>query len=128
MKKIKIIYWIFTILLAVLMTIGSIPDILMVPEARTLFQHLGYPMYLLPFIGIAKILGVIAILVPGFNRLKEWAYAGLFFDITGAMYSSIAVGDPPALWAPLVIGYILIFGSYIYHHKKLNAVAMTYAI
>lgn len=128
MKKIKIIYWIFTGLLAILMTIGSIPDVIMVPEARTLFQHLGYPMYLLPFIGIAKLLGVVAIVVPGFNRLKEWAYAGLFFDITGALYSHISVGDPASLWAPLIIGYILIFGSYIYHHKKLNATAMTYAV
>lgn len=128
MKKIKIIYWIFTILLAVLMTIGSIPDVIMVPEARTLFQHLGYPMYLLPFIGIAKLLGVVAILTPGFNRLKEWAYAGFVFDITGALYSHIAVGDPASVWLPLIIGYVLIFGSYIYHHKKLNAVSATYAI
>lgn len=128
MKKIKIIYWTFTILLAVLMTIGSIPDIIMIPEARAIFQHLGYPMYLLPFVGVAKILGIIAILVPGFNRLKEWAYAGLFFDITGALYSHIAVGDPASAWLPLILGYILIFGSYIYHHKKLNAKATTYAI
>lgn len=128
MKKIKIIYWTFTILLSALMAIGSIPDIIMIPEARALFQHLGYPMYLLPFVGVAKILGIIAILVPGFNRLKEWAYAGLFFDITGALYSHIAVGDPVSAWLPLVIGYVLIFGSYIYHHKKLNAKATTYAI
>jgi len=128
MKKIKIIYWTFTILLAALFTMSAIPDIIMIPEARTVFQHLGYPMYLLPFVGVAKILGVIAILTPGFNRLKEWAYAGLFFDITGALYSHISTGDPASMWAPLVIGYILIFGSYIYHHKKLKAVAMTYAI
>lgn len=128
MKKIKIIYWIFTGLLAVLMTFGSIPDVIMIPEARAIFQHLGYPMYLLPFIGIAKLLGVVAVVVPGFNRLKEWAYAGFFFDITGALYSHISVGDPVSAWAPLIIGYILIFGSYIYHHKKLNATANTYAV
>lgn len=128
MKKLKIIYWIFTGLLAVLMTAGSIPDIIMIPEAREVFRHLGYPQYLLPFIGVAKILGIIAILVPGFNRLKEWAYAGLFFDITGALYSHIATGDPAPVWAPLIIGYILIFGSYIYHHKILKARGLTYAI
>ncbi|MRG43828.1 DoxX family protein [Chitinophaga sp. SYP-B3965] len=128
MKKLKIIYWIFTGLLAVLMSIGSIPDIIMIPEARTLFQHLGYPMYLLPFVGVAKILGCIAIVVPGFNRLKEWAYAGLFFDITGALYSHITVGDPASVWLPLLIGYVLIFGSYIYHHKILKAKGLTYAI
>jgi len=128
MKKIKIIYWIFTILLAILLGGGAIPDIIMIKEAKDLFVHLGYPMYLLPFVGVAKVLGVIAILVPGFNRLKEWAYAGLFFDITGALYSHICTGDPASVWAPLVIGYVLIFGSYIYHHKKLKAAAMTYAV
>lgn len=128
MKKNKIIYWIFTGLLSVLMIIGSIPDIIMVPDARTLFQHLGYPMYLLPFVGVAKLLGIAAILVPGYNRLKEWAYAGLFFDILGATYSSIAVGDPVSQWIFMILPFILIFGSYIYHHKRLNATAMTYAV
>jgi hypothetical protein len=46
------------------------------------------------FLGTAKILGVIAVLVPGAGRLKEWAYAGLIFDITGALYSHLSVGDP----------------------------------
>lgn len=121
MKKIKIAYWIFTILLAVLMAIGSIPDIMCVPEAVALFKHLGYPIYLLPFIGIAKLLGVIAILVPGFPRIKEWAYAGFVFDISGALYSHISVGDPASQWMPLFIGYILIGGSYIFYHKKIKA-------
>ncbi|MEF2094776.1 DoxX family protein [Bacillus sp. CFBP9009] len=117
MKKIKIIYWIFTGLLVALMVLGSIPDIMSVPNAVALFNHLGYPTYLLPFIGIAKLLGVVAILIPGFPRIKEWAYAGFVFDLTGAMYSSISVGDPASEWLLFIIGYILIAGSYIYHHK-----------
>ncbi|MCM3673083.1 MULTISPECIES: DoxX family protein [Peribacillus] len=121
MKKIKIIYWIFTGLLVALMVLGSIPDIMSVPDAVALFDHLGYPTYLLPFIGIAKLLGVVAILIPGFPRIKEWAYAGFVFDLTGAMYSSISVGDPASGWLLFIIGYILIAGSYIYHHKILKS-------
>ncbi len=118
-KRIKITYWIFTGLFSAFMLMASIPDILIVPEAITTFKHLGYPTYLLPFIGIAKVLGVVAVLVPGFPRIKEWAYAGLFFDLCGALYSGIAVKDPISGIAPAVIGLILFAGSYIFYHKKL---------
>jgi len=118
MKKTAIFYWIFTGLLSAIMVFGSIPDIMSVPDAVALFQHLGYPAYLLPFIGTAKLLGVIALLTPGFPRLKEWAYAGFVIDLSGAMYSSISVGDPPSGWLLFIIGYILIAGSYVFHHKR----------
>lgn len=123
MKKIAVTYWIFTALMIALMGIGSIPDIMSSPEAVALFDHLGYPAYLLPFIGVAKLLGVAAILTPGFPRLKEWAYAGFVFDLTGAMYSSLAVGDPPSGLVFFFIGYIVIGGSYVYHHKRCKAAA-----
>ncbi|MDM5358151.1 DoxX family protein [Peribacillus sp. ACCC06369] len=125
MKKINIIYWIFTGLLAALMVLGSIPDIMSVPNAVALFNHLGYPTYLLPFLGIAKLLGVVAIIIPGFPRIKEWAYAGFVFDLTGAMYSSISVGDPASEWLLFIIGYILIAGSYIFHHKKVKSASLS---
>lgn len=121
MKKINIFYWIFTGLLVLLMGMGAITDVLFDPQAVALFDHLGYPAYLLPFIGVAKLLGVVAILVPGFPRIKEWAYAGFVFDLTGAMYSSIAVGDPASVWVLFFIGYILIAGSYFFHHQKRKA-------
>jgi DoxX-like family len=125
MKKITIIYWIFTVLMVVLMGMGSVPDIMYDPAAVDLFNHLGYPTYLLPFIGVAKILGVVAILTPRFPRLKEWAYAGFVFDLTGAWYSSFMVGDPPSTLVLFLIGYFVIGGSYIYHHKRLkSAVAL----
>lgn len=116
-RRIKIFYWIFTGLLLALMFVGSIPNILCSPESVALFNHLGYPVFLLPFLGIAKILGVIAILTPGYPRLKEWAYAGFTFDLGGAFYSSIAVGDSASFWAPLIIGFIFIAGSYMLYHK-----------
>lgn len=129
MKKIKITNWIFTGLLAVLMLFSAIPDILNTPEAvEIITRHLGYPAYLVPFLGVAKLLGVIAIIVPGFPRLKEWAYAGFVIDVTGAVYSTISVGDPPAAWLPILIAYILIACSYIFYHKKIKASAVNNAM
>lgn len=118
MKKTAIFYWIFTGLLVLLMGLGSIPNIMRSPESVALFQHLGYPPYLLPFLGVAKVLGTVAILVPGWPRLKEWAYAGFVFDLTGAMYSFMSVGDPVSNWLPISIGYLIIAGSYYFYHKR----------
>jgi hypothetical protein len=125
MKKITIPYWVFTGLLSALMLMGSIPDIMLDPAAVALFEHLGYPDYLLPFLGVAKLLGVVAILVPGFPRIKEWAYAGFTFDLAGAMYSSISVGDPASMWLTYIIGFLLIFGSYGFYHKKRKAASLS---
>lgn len=117
MKKITIPYWIFTVLVVLFMGVGAITDTVKATAAVDLFKHLGYPEYLLPFLGIAKIIGVIAILIPGIPRIKEWAYAGLIFDLTGAVYSTIAVdGFMPGLG--FLPGYIIIAGSYIYYHKR----------
>jgi hypothetical protein len=125
MKKILMIYWIFTGLLIVYTISGSITDIMSVPFAVALFTHLGYPTYLLPFLGIAKLLGIVALLFSGFSRIKEWVYAGFVYDLTGAMYSSISVGDPASSWLLFLIGYILIAGSYIFHHKKLKSISLS---
>ena len=117
MKKTKIAYWIFTSILALLMLFSGLSNIFVAPEAIALFNHLGYPIYLIPFLGVAKTLGAIAILVPGFPRLKEWAYAGFVFDLAGAMYSGISVGDPASAWGMIFIGFALIATSYFLHHK-----------
>ena len=102
------------------MIMSAIPNILSAPEWVEVFKQLGYPLYLLPFLGIAKLLGAIFLLIPGFPRLKEWAYAGFFFDLTGAVYSGLAVGgfDPQmlAMLVPFGLGAL----SYIYHHKRLG--------
>jgi hypothetical protein len=121
MKQGKRLYWIVTGLMAAFMLMASIPDILRIPQAVDLFRHLGYPSYLLPFLGIAKTLGVIVILAPGVRWLKEWAYAGLIFDLIGALYSHVAVGDPPSAWALPVIGLLLVAGSYLVYRKQLIA-------
>lgn len=120
MKNVSRLYWILTGLMAAFMLTASVPDILRVPQAVAIFTHLGYPTYLLPFIGIAKTLGVVAVLVSGFPRLKEWAYAGLVFDLIGAFYSHLSVGDPPSAWAPPFIGLLLVSGSYLFYRKRLS--------
>ncbi|MES2132883.1 MAG: DoxX family protein [Bacteroidota bacterium] len=91
MKKNKIIFWTTTGLFALFMASGAIPDILMIDEAKKVIEHLGYPTYLLPFLGVAKALGAITILIPKFDKLKEWSYAGLSIDLIGATYSNIQV-------------------------------------
>ena len=118
MNKSKIFYWLFTVLLAALMGLAAVPDILRVPDAQAIFAHLGYPAYLLPFLGVAKLLAVITILVPGFARLKEWAYAGIVIDLTGALYSHLSVGDLLSTWIFPVIGLVLSTGSYAFFRSR----------
>src|SRR4051812_34735854 len=91
-KTINIIYWSSTILFSLLMIFSAIPNV-MVNDDSVKFVHdmLGYPIYFIPFIGVAKIIGAIVILIPSFNKIKEWGYAGLFFDLAAAVYSGIAV-------------------------------------
>ncbi|MDQ2720233.1 MAG: DoxX family protein [Bacteroidota bacterium] len=92
-KRNKIIYWIATALLALGMLQSGIFAVLRTKQWIDLVTALGYPIYLLTILGIWKILGVLAILIPGFKLLKEWAYAGFFFAMTGALISHLACGD-----------------------------------
>jgi uncharacterized membrane protein YphA (DoxX/SURF4 family) len=121
MKKINIIYWVSTALFSFFMLGSAIPDIFSVPMAVEGFRQIGMPAYLLPFLGIAKTLGVIAILTPGFARLKEWAYAGLVFDLIGATYSVSSAGMPVSAWAPMLVIIAVGACSYIYYHKRRKA-------
>lgn len=92
-KRNKIIYWIATIWLALGMTSSGIVQIIHLKEEVDMMAHLGYPVYFLTILGIWKLLGVIAILIPRFPLLKEWAYAGFFFAMSGAVFSHAASGD-----------------------------------
>ena len=88
-----IIYWIATALLAFGMLVSGFQQIFHAKEMIDIVAPLGYPLYFLYIIGVWKILGVIAILIPRFKLVKEWAYAGLFFVMTGALVSHLASGD-----------------------------------
>ena len=113
MKKTKTIYWIITGIFSSFMLFSAIPDILSVPDAVKFMNHLGYPNYFIPFIGIAKLLGIIVILIPGYPKLKEWAYAGLFFDLLGATYSLIRSDGVLLETSFMLLPMIFLFASYI---------------
>jgi uncharacterized membrane protein YphA (DoxX/SURF4 family) len=90
-KTTNILYWVFTILFAGLMIFSSVGGL--GPNEQTLemiHKGMGFPVFFIQFISYAKIAGAMAILIPGLSRIKEWAYAGLFFDLTGAVVSIIA--------------------------------------
>jgi DoxX-like family len=93
-KRNKIIYWVFTLWLSLGMVSTAIVQLLRTPSEMDRMIHLGYPLYLLTLLGIWKLLGVLAVLVPGFPIVKEWAYAGFFFAMSGAAFSHIAAGNP----------------------------------
>lgn len=78
---------------------------------------LHMPLYLLPFLGIAKLLAVIAILIPDYPKIKEWAYAGLLFDFIGATYSMIAVGGTIDKWGFMIVPILLCGLSYYFRDK-----------
>ncbi|WDO14555.1 DoxX family protein [Flavobacterium sp. WW92] len=103
-KRNKIVYWISTLWLALGMVSTGIVQILHVKEEADMMAHLGYPLYFLTLLAVWKFLGVITILIPKFTLLKEWAYAGFFFAMTGAIYSHIASGDAvKELFPPLLL-------------------------
>ena len=118
MKMTKILFWVCTGLFSAFMLTSAIPNIMVTKEWEAIFVQLGYPHYLISFIGWAKLLGVIVILIPGFARLKEWAYAGFFFDLVGATYSALAVSG----FVPQMLIMLIPFGlgtlSYLYHRKN----------
>ena len=87
MKRLTISYWVITGVMTAFILLGALFDVSQQAGAIALIKHLGYPAYFVSFIGAMKIAGVIAILVPGFPKLKEWAYAGLAFDTGGAVFS-----------------------------------------
>jgi len=118
MKTRTWIGWVVTGLMAALMLLSAVPDVLRIPDALAVLRHLGYPPYLLVFLGTAKILGVAAVLTPGGGRLKEWAFAGLTFDLTGALYSHLSVGDPANVWMPAAIGLALMAGAYVAYRTR----------
>jgi uncharacterized membrane protein len=123
-KKNKIIYWVTTGFLACGMLAQGFAQISHTKGYVDIIVHLGYPLYFLYIIGVWKILGVIAILIPGFKLLKEWAYAGFFFVMSGALFSHIASGDSITAVLPALALLILIVLSWYFRpvDRKINSV------
>jgi hypothetical protein len=120
MKRINLLYWIFTGLLVPIMGIGSVIGLTGDPKSLEVITSLGYPAYLAAFLNVARILALVAIFVPKFPRLKEWAYAGLAFDVIGAMYSLIMVRHSltEIIFPSVALG--IVFASYFLWHKKMQ--------
>lgn len=120
MKKLNILYWTFTVLFALFMLFSGITNLMVTEDSVALIvDQLGYPRYMVAFLGAAKILGALGVLLPGIPRwIKEWAYAGLFFDLIGATYSLIAVAG----FDPSIFGMLLPIGlgvlSYVFFRKR----------
>src|ERR1700733_3552938 len=123
MKKANTLHWIFTGLFSAFMLLSAIPDIMVIPVAVNGFKEIQLPAYLVPFVGVAKVLGVLAILIPGYPRIKEWAYAGLMFDLLGAIYC-IACGKSVADGLPVLLPIIIGICACIFYHKRLKAVSL----
>lgn len=113
-KRNKIIYWIATIWLALGMVSTGIVQLLKMKEEVDMMAHLGYPLYILTILGIWKMLGVVAVLIPKFPLLKEWAYAGFFFAMSGAVFSHLAAGDVAKEFFGPVLLLILTFVSWYF--------------
>jgi len=115
MEKRKLIwYWIITALLSFCIFIGGLFQTLQLKAVLEGFKPLGYPTYFISLIGIWKMLGVIAILIPKFKLLKEWAYAGIFFTMTGAVISHIASDDVKMqIVSPIVLAIFTLLSWYL---------------
>jgi hypothetical protein len=122
MKAVNITYWVSTALFSAFMFASGVGNALVTEDSvKFLSGDLGYPEYIIPFLGLTKMIGSVVLLIPGFPRIKEWAYAGLFFDLLGATYSVVAVTGFSAgmMLMPVVVGIEAI--SYWCHHERLKA-------
>ena len=122
-KATNIGYWISTVLFAGLMIFSSVDGLKPTEDSiKLIHDQFGYPVYFIQFDSIAKIIGSIVILIPGLGRsIKEWAYAGLFFDLVAVIYSGIAVAgmfDPKMMW--MLVWIVPGIASYYLWHKRLK--------
>lgn len=125
-KRNKIIYWISTLWLALGMLSTGGVQLFKVKTEVDMISHLGYPVYLLTILGVWKILGVVAVLVPKFPVVKEWAYAGFFFAMSGAICSHIAIGNPINEILPSLLLLILTVVSWYFRPAERKVVSVNF--
>jgi hypothetical protein len=112
-KRDKIIYWIATLWLSLGMISTGIVQLVKMEDEADMFTRLGYPVYLLTILGVWKLLGVVAVLIPKFPIVKEWAYAGFFFTMSGAVFSHLAIGDEAKeLFGPVLLIILTVVSWY----------------
>lgn len=115
MEKKKTYYWVSTGLSAVSLGLLSLMAVAMPEKATEMFNHLGYTDKLVLFIVVARMLAVLVLLIPKFPKLKEWAYAGLVFELIGALYSHIRAGDTIVYWLPALVILAFVLTSYVFY-------------
>jgi uncharacterized membrane protein YphA (DoxX/SURF4 family) len=109
---VKAVWWLVTLVLAVMMGASGVACLMEAPAMVASMQHLGYPHYMLFILGTAKVLGVLALLLPVPRGLREWAYAGFTFNMLGALWSHHAAGDTLEIMEPAMVGLGLVQVSY----------------
>ena len=113
-KRNKIIYWIATLWLCLGMVSSGVVQLIKMNEEVAMITHLGYPLYFLTIIGVWKMLGVVAVLIPKFPLIKEWAYAGFFFAMSGAVFSHFAAGDDvKEFFGPILLLILTVISWYL---------------
>ena len=113
-KRNKIIYWIATLWLCLGMVSSGVVQLIKMNEEVAMITHLGYPLYFLTIIGVWKMLGVVAVLIPKFPLIKEWAYAGFFFAMSGAVFSHFAAGDDAKeFFGPILLLILTVISWYL---------------
>jgi uncharacterized membrane protein YphA (DoxX/SURF4 family) len=119
----KTIYWILTLLVAVPFLGSGVAYVFGAPAVVAGMERLGYPPYFIPFLGVAKLLAVLAIVVGIFPRIKEWAYAGLVFNVIGALYSHFRANQRNEALIPAIM-LVLIVASYLNWRKRADIAPM----
>lgn len=129
MKPSKTLYWIITIIFALLMLLDGFSGLAMTEDGKLAMQQLGYPNYIMSIIGVGKILGAIAILQPRYRIIKEWAYAGFTINFLSAAISWLIVGAP-VFYAvfPLIMLAFMFFSYYIWKKYELRSAMPVLAI
>ncbi|MFB9328872.1 DoxX family protein [Paenibacillus aurantiacus] len=114
MKSIKIAYWIITACTLIGFAISAFNELAHSPKTFVgTTELLGYPVYFLTLLGVAKVIGIIVLLVPKYYRLKEWAYAGLTIDCISAFWSQLAVGNPMGVIQPVAVLFFVLLSYYL---------------
>ena len=123
-KRDKIIYWVSTLWMALGMTSTGIVQLMKTDDEVNRMTHLGFPVYTLTLLGLLKLLGVVAVLIPKFPVLKEWAYAGFFFNLVGALYSHIVLSDPINELIPALLLLTLTSVSWYFRPAERKAIVV----
>lgn len=123
MKKIKIAYWAVTIIFVLAILQSGIVQLIPSEGSKELMIRLGYPLYLLPILGVTKLLGAVALIQRTFKTIKEWAYAGFAFDFVGASASGASIGDVLIVTVPLIFLAIMFLSYFLW--KKVEQVKVT---